>query len=271
MKEWPDNVKDKTSGLGKTKVFATGVLIPLMILGGVYVLIKMQKNSNSAVGTKTICTQEAQLCPDGSSVGRTGPNCEFAECPIIRMTAQECIINGGDVVNTLSEPDYPVDSYIGDVTDTKCPCVCLKKQVISRESSTVSGSDTANWKTYRNEEYGFEVKYPERWTSYIEKQQEPHPVIYIVFYPEGATHSSEHTVSVAIYDDISLQKEFELDAQATEIFIGGKNAKRHEISAGGSSVVNIIIPLSGRFMVLSTTGKHESLFEEFLSTFKFTK
>jgi hypothetical protein len=29
----------------------------------------------------TACTQEAKLCPDGSSVGRTGPNCEFAPCP----------------------------------------------------------------------------------------------------------------------------------------------------------------------------------------------
>ena len=28
------------------------------------------------------CTQEAEICPDGSSVGRTGPNCEFATCPV---------------------------------------------------------------------------------------------------------------------------------------------------------------------------------------------
>ena len=27
------------------------------------------------------CTKEAKLCPDGSYVGRTGPGCEFAECP----------------------------------------------------------------------------------------------------------------------------------------------------------------------------------------------
>jgi hypothetical protein len=27
------------------------------------------------------CTNEAMICPDGSSVGRTGPNCEFASCP----------------------------------------------------------------------------------------------------------------------------------------------------------------------------------------------
>ncbi len=27
------------------------------------------------------CTMEAKLCPDGSSVSRQGPNCEFAACP----------------------------------------------------------------------------------------------------------------------------------------------------------------------------------------------
>ncbi len=31
--------------------------------------------------TSTACTAEAKICPDGSAVGRTGPNCEFAPCP----------------------------------------------------------------------------------------------------------------------------------------------------------------------------------------------
>jgi len=31
--------------------------------------------------TQTICTQDAKLCPDGSYVGRSGPNCEFKTCP----------------------------------------------------------------------------------------------------------------------------------------------------------------------------------------------
>lgn len=30
--------------------------------------------------TRIICTMEAKQCPDGSYVGRTGPNCEFAAC-----------------------------------------------------------------------------------------------------------------------------------------------------------------------------------------------
>ncbi len=27
------------------------------------------------------CTMDALLCPDGSYVGRSGPNCEFTACP----------------------------------------------------------------------------------------------------------------------------------------------------------------------------------------------
>src|SRR4051794_22901956 len=27
------------------------------------------------------CTTEAKICPDGSAVGRSGPDCEFAACP----------------------------------------------------------------------------------------------------------------------------------------------------------------------------------------------
>ncbi len=37
---------------------------------------------NQSVGSGQVaCTQEAKLCPDGSSVARTGPKCEFAQCP----------------------------------------------------------------------------------------------------------------------------------------------------------------------------------------------
>lgn len=38
-------------------------------------------SSASPVPTQKACTLEAKVCPNGSSVGRTGPNCEFAPCP----------------------------------------------------------------------------------------------------------------------------------------------------------------------------------------------
>jgi hypothetical protein len=36
--------------------------------------------------TPKACTMEAKICPDGSSVGRTGPNCEFSACPVATAT-----------------------------------------------------------------------------------------------------------------------------------------------------------------------------------------
>ncbi len=35
---------------------------------------------SSEDGNSVSCTEEARVCPDGSSVGRVGPDCEFAEC-----------------------------------------------------------------------------------------------------------------------------------------------------------------------------------------------
>lgn len=37
--------------------------------------------TNKYAPRQKACTLEAKLCPDGSAVGRTGPNCEFAPCP----------------------------------------------------------------------------------------------------------------------------------------------------------------------------------------------
>lgn len=45
------------------------------LIGGKYYFSKVNDNKQKA------CTLEAKICPDGSSVGRTGPNCEFATCP----------------------------------------------------------------------------------------------------------------------------------------------------------------------------------------------
>jgi len=48
-------------------------------VGGYFVYQQFQTTPTSL--TQKACTQEAKLCPDGSAVGRSGPNCEFTPCP----------------------------------------------------------------------------------------------------------------------------------------------------------------------------------------------
>ena len=38
-------------------------------------------NNNGGISEMKACTQEAKQCPDGSYVSRTGPSCDFSQCP----------------------------------------------------------------------------------------------------------------------------------------------------------------------------------------------
>lgn len=43
-----------------------------------------------------MCTMDAKMCPDGSFVGRTGPDCAFAACPDEMPTAGEIVCTDAD-------------------------------------------------------------------------------------------------------------------------------------------------------------------------------
>ncbi|MDO8554075.1 MAG: hypothetical protein Q7S22_04670 [Candidatus Micrarchaeota archaeon] len=53
------------------------ILIILILVFGCTTQLPPLNKTNYTIA----CTQEAKLCSDGSAVGRTGPNCEFAACP----------------------------------------------------------------------------------------------------------------------------------------------------------------------------------------------
>lgn len=91
---------------GQTALWmVVGVLIVAVIVGGAYYLGK-NSSKEKDLPNQVACTQDAKVCPDGSSVGRVGPNCEFAECP------------------------------------------------------TEEVDETANWKTYTNQQLNYQIKYP---------------------------------------------------------------------------------------------------------------
>ena len=54
--------------------------IVCIVLLGVAVFFVSKKEALAP--THSACTTDAKICPDGSSVGRTGPECAFSTCPI---------------------------------------------------------------------------------------------------------------------------------------------------------------------------------------------
>lgn len=61
-------------------------LILVLCLGGAliaYLIFVPEKQQQLG---DTACTMEAKLCPDGSYVGRVGPNCAFAPCENVPPT-----------------------------------------------------------------------------------------------------------------------------------------------------------------------------------------
>lgn len=75
-----------------SKIVAAIVFITLpfagFLFGVEYGKLSVQSNSNiefekpSLKPNEVMCTMDAKICPDGSSVGRVAPTCEFAECPL---------------------------------------------------------------------------------------------------------------------------------------------------------------------------------------------
>jgi hypothetical protein len=74
------------------------VILVVVVVVGYFLL---NKDNNSSDGELVACTQEARQCSDGSFVGRTGPNCEFVECPTI-PEPESVKTDGCNLVNNFS-------------------------------------------------------------------------------------------------------------------------------------------------------------------------
>lgn len=163
------------------------------------------------------------------------------------------------------------------------------KELISQEKQ--EQIDTSNWKIYRNEKYGLELRYPSSWSIYTQKNN------YVSWLPVGA--GPEYPVFLAELwiwnnpDKLSLQdfysniekmqkiqgndrliyNWFELDENYKEIMIGNKGAILFPSPIGMIGSSTIVIPLGEYIIDLNVTSgekiSSEGLLQEILSTLRF--
>ncbi len=109
------------------QISAAGVVTPIERLStdhwqqynikGIFSVTNSLVVAGEAAPAATACNGDAKLCPDGSSVGRSGPRCEFAACPTAAATTSTVTTYLGGTATGLTVSVNPTKV----VSDSRCP------------------------------------------------------------------------------------------------------------------------------------------------------
>lgn len=120
----------------------------LSLLGVVLIVVAIyfyQKGNapvtNNNNEQEVMCTADAFQCPDGTWVGRTGPNCQF-ECPTPSTetaTVETMIDQGASALDVKIVP-------LAVIEDSRCPkdVQCIQAGTVRVRAQLISGLGTAN-------------------------------------------------------------------------------------------------------------------------------
>jgi len=109
-----------TESQKKSACILGGILLFLILpLGGIYLLANKANEEYFSREGMVLCTMDAKICPDGSSVGRHGPNCEFAPCPPLPNLI---ISETGSTSESSQIPPPPIVKGGGGASGRKVVC-----------------------------------------------------------------------------------------------------------------------------------------------------
>ncbi len=130
-------------------------------------------NTAKISNTHVACTMEAKLCPDGSSVGRVGPNCEFTPCPSGNSNISTNSTSSTTITdNCQVDADCALDICSGCSNKESyqqymkhggtLACMAFEGDVCACQQNKCV---IADWKTYTNTEDHYTIKYPADYTQ----------------------------------------------------------------------------------------------------------
>jgi hypothetical protein len=130
----------------KWPLIIVGVILITVLLTGTYFL--GQKLNN-----KVACTTEAKLCPNGSSVGRAGPKCEFSPCPKTPTPTPDPTANWKTYTGADFTIKYPADYSVipsSYVSSSNYPNGSLVTFQSTTSAITITESDNSRHLTTAN-------------------------------------------------------------------------------------------------------------------------
>lgn len=109
------------------KIIGSLALVAMLICGALFYIYSQDRASLTQ--DAPACTREAKICPDGTSVGRVGPQCEFAACPEAATStpSQPAQPQKGDTVTVTAKLGNgtvalgEIITPISIVEDSRCP------------------------------------------------------------------------------------------------------------------------------------------------------
>lgn len=103
------------------RFFTLIFIVVVFIFGGLLYIYNPEPIEYKNPRNEVVCADDVKLCPDGSYVGRSGPNCTFDPCPIPSDTIlEDGTLPPEDPDTKINEPENP-DGIVCTMEVKQCP------------------------------------------------------------------------------------------------------------------------------------------------------